>query len=485
MNTNVSNSRLKGMKSTNIPLMIGSHKGGLDLWVRMKLDGETVREFPGHSFTSQFAYDLHALLHGGEAARQVGVITGPSNNAYKIISGASNASPIRITPNIYNGTYNKISDDDLVWVYGVRGNTAANGLWVAKNVNSGAFDLYELDGITPVAGNGAYDSGGYFNAVGARNWSMFRTGTYSAPNIYFATFGYWQLAVGTANNPVSINDFGLYNRCARGSNPGELTPSGRSITAQTTDKPSSRFSVLTNFTNNSGATIDISEIGLTRCTGNITGDGYETLIARDVLGAPLSVPDGKTLSVEYEVITELQPDTQDTDIDGTNGGFMEAFLTRMRRMSTLGGDNDRMGFLNLAGPAANLSSNPNSDLPGWKLGIRLGTDNTFVSTTNAGLIAQIDHEKNGLYYHGSNVEDVVIDEVNNKATFEVNRIFENRSANPITVKEVGLFGNETETNTSEFDVIAMYARTALHPDDQFTIQPGEFRIVRYTLEFIA
>ncbi|WP_020402805.1 hypothetical protein [Gracilimonas tropica] len=483
MKTNVSNSQLKGMKSTNIPLRVGSHKGGLDLWVRMKIDGETVSEFPGHSFVSQFAYDLHALMHGGEAERQVALIGYNLNNNYKIIDAASNASPIRIGVLVFSQALNNTQNGDLVWVYGVRGNTAANGLRVAQNVGAnGDFDLYELDGVTPVVGNGAYSGGGAFNAIGKRNWSFNRGGNHSAP-VNQAEFGYWELVVGTDNDPVSINDFGLHNRCAPGNNEGELTPSGRSITAQTTDKPSSKFSILTSYTNNSGASIDVAEIGLTRCVRNVTNEGYQSLIARDVLDVPLSLPVGKTLSVEYEVITELQPDTQDTDLDGTNGGFTERFLNRMRIMASNSPQDGYMNFLNVAGPSAELSSNERSNRKGWELGIRLGTDNTYVSTTNTELIAQIDHSKDGLYYYGSNVEDVIIDEANNKATFEVNRIFENRSAAPITIKEVGLFGNNS--GEAQFNGVYMYARTALAPADQFTIQPGEFRIVRYTLEFIA
>jgi len=65
------------------------------------------------------------------------------------VGDAANASPIVITE-----TAHARSDDDIVVIHDVGGNTAANGTWKITYIDA---DSYSLDGST---GNGAYTSGG-------------------------------------------------------------------------------------------------------------------------------------------------------------------------------------------------------------------------------------------------------------------------------------------------------------------------------------
>ena len=67
----------------------------------------------------------------------------------KSVTGATNASPIVITSAAHG-----FSDDEIVVVHDVGGNTAANGTW---KVASSATNTFELYGST---GNAAYTSGG-------------------------------------------------------------------------------------------------------------------------------------------------------------------------------------------------------------------------------------------------------------------------------------------------------------------------------------
>lgn len=67
----------------------------------------------------------------------------------KTLSGASNTSPIVITSMAHG-----FSNDELVTVQNILGNTAANGVWVIANATANTF---ELIGST---GNGAYTNGG-------------------------------------------------------------------------------------------------------------------------------------------------------------------------------------------------------------------------------------------------------------------------------------------------------------------------------------
>lgn len=71
------------------------------------------------------------------------------------VSAATNASPIVVTSNSHG-----LSNGDEVWIEGVSGNTAANGIWTVANKTT---DTFELSGST---GNGAYTSGGTISKPG-------------------------------------------------------------------------------------------------------------------------------------------------------------------------------------------------------------------------------------------------------------------------------------------------------------------------------
>lgn len=109
------------------------------------------------------------------------------------ISGATNASPIVITTASAHGYSN--GDEVLIW--GVAGNTAANGVWAIDNVASSTF---ELVGST---GNGTY-SGGTDYALNLNDYEFLgditagaRIATSSALANKAITGGYL-----TANNPT-------------------------------------------------------------------------------------------------------------------------------------------------------------------------------------------------------------------------------------------------------------------------------------------
>ncbi len=81
------------------------------------------------------------------------------------ITGATNASPIVVTVPSHN-----FIDGDTISITGVTGNTNANGTFVILNSTNTTFELYEEDGITPVAGNAAYVSGGTAKIKYSSTW---------------------------------------------------------------------------------------------------------------------------------------------------------------------------------------------------------------------------------------------------------------------------------------------------------------------------
>lgn len=77
------------------------------------------------------------------------------------ITGATHASPIVVTSAAHG-----LSNGTRVTITGVGGNTAANGTFVVANKTA---DTFELEGST---GNGAYTSGGTWNATGLYEFSI-------------------------------------------------------------------------------------------------------------------------------------------------------------------------------------------------------------------------------------------------------------------------------------------------------------------------
>ncbi len=81
---------------------------------------------------------------------------GTADTAVKAITGATNATPIVIT-----ATAHGFTNGDLVFIDGVGGNLAANGLWKIANQAANTFELTNpVSGVNAV-GSAAYTSGGY------------------------------------------------------------------------------------------------------------------------------------------------------------------------------------------------------------------------------------------------------------------------------------------------------------------------------------
>jgi hypothetical protein len=80
----------------------------------------------------------------------------------KAITGATNATPIVIT-----ATSHGFSNGDTVFIDGVGGNLAANGLWTIASVATNTFNLTDPVLSTNVVGSAAYTSGGYAVCMGS------------------------------------------------------------------------------------------------------------------------------------------------------------------------------------------------------------------------------------------------------------------------------------------------------------------------------
>lgn len=92
------------------------------------------------------------MLGGGLSLASASIKTVMVDNTLfgSAISAATNANPINITTTAAHG----LTTGDHVHIFDVLGNTAANGRWAVTVIDATHFTI-------PVAGNGAYTSGGY------------------------------------------------------------------------------------------------------------------------------------------------------------------------------------------------------------------------------------------------------------------------------------------------------------------------------------
>lgn len=103
-------------------------------------------------------YDVFGYLSSGDLALETLAWNLPTNGT---ITNATNATPIVVT---YTGT--DPANDDTVEIAGVGGNTAANGVWRVRNINTGAktFELHTLANANST-GNGAFTTNGTWQAA--------------------------------------------------------------------------------------------------------------------------------------------------------------------------------------------------------------------------------------------------------------------------------------------------------------------------------
>jgi len=107
------------------------------------------------------------------------------------------------------------------------------------------------------------------------------------------------ILVGSGTTPVSITDTNLASKIPNGTSSGRLVYGATSIVASDVDYIQWQRS----FTNNSGASVTVNEIGLAVKVVRIEGGSqvtYYVLIARDVITST-SVPNGGTLTVKYKI----------------------------------------------------------------------------------------------------------------------------------------------------------------------------------------
>jgi hypothetical protein len=112
--------------------------------------------------------------------------------------------------------------------------------------------------------------------------------------------GDYGLVIGISDTANTINTFNMGNIITHGSGSGQMLYGGTTIENPT--NPSGNdwvFRIIRVFTNNSGASITVKEIGIKVKAQDSGGGARWFLIARDVISSGVTVPNGSTLTVRY------------------------------------------------------------------------------------------------------------------------------------------------------------------------------------------
>jgi len=115
------------------------------------------------------------------------------------------------------------------------------------------------------------------------------------------------IVVGQGTTPPTPDDYTMQSKIAHGTGSGQLDYGPHTFLDVVVNDNESSFKVSRVFTNNSGAVVNVQELGIIvyqyiyfRVSNTIKASNeIKFLILRDVLGSPVSVPDGATLTVRY------------------------------------------------------------------------------------------------------------------------------------------------------------------------------------------
>ena len=112
------------------------------------------------------------------------------------------------------------------------------------------------------------------------------------------------IRVGSGSTYPTPNDYNLESPIANGTGSGQLLHGAVTVETVTINGTTTSFRIIRTFSNSSGATVTVREIGLSIKTFRYPSAAYfYVLIARDVLASAVDVPNGATLTVRYILST--------------------------------------------------------------------------------------------------------------------------------------------------------------------------------------
>jgi hypothetical protein len=113
------------------------------------------------------------------------------------------------------------------------------------------------------------------------------------------------IVVGSSDLPVSLGQYSLGSLIGHGMGSGQLQY-GATTVESLVKNSTWYFRIVRTFTNGSGATVTVREIGLyIRLGTNTSPNYYSCMLARDVPTSAINVPAGSTLTLRYIISQSL------------------------------------------------------------------------------------------------------------------------------------------------------------------------------------
>jgi len=131
----------------------------------------------------------------------------------------------------------------------------------------------------------------------------------SSPNPFSATIpttasnATFSILVGTGSTAVALTDYTIQTLIAHGTGAGQLSYSSTVFGAPATDALGTSFRVTRDFTNSSGSTITINELGIVSQVSDSGDQNRLFLIIRDIASPAITVLNGQQLTINYNLKT--------------------------------------------------------------------------------------------------------------------------------------------------------------------------------------
>jgi len=269
--------------------------------------------------------------------------------------------------------------------------------------------------------------------------------------------------VGTSSAAVQFNNTTMGARIAIGTAANQLVYNDNIIAY---DAATGRATITRTFTNDNATTDPtVNEVGLCLADSAATDTGFVAI--RDVPGSSYVVLFGATLTVSYEfqipfgcqnmsmLLSRNQVARNTTNLELYDAGGT------LVSSATYGIGSGGFGFVSGIGVQTQ--------------GIAVGAGDTATTFNTFAMQTPIAHGTgmDELLYYDSTVSSFELQtSTSNQAAFYLSRVFINRSAGAVTIKEIGLVSNATigaTNNTYLFDRRVLGSPISVDPDEQVTI----------------
>ena len=453
--------------------------------------GRTIDEGKGNSLLMPFLGALYHLFTGGEGYRHSFFMEEGSSSYYTdIVNLDLNATPVTVEfASAPNSSFHSSSWGRPIYFPPIPG-TNIHGLYHAQRLSFYVVELHEYtDGYV-------YGVNGY-RRMGAE-WilehgtPLVGSGTVpsSFPENYAAVYlRYVNSSTLAFDSVMDLRSLRL--EAGFGDEPNIFyqatlnQPSHEQLTTTNTVRNlpviGDNMSTLTytrDFTNETGATAGIKEVGMFGGVNANAGGAPGLMVTRDVV--TIDIPNGQTASLNYRLRIENNAD------GGLLWQFMELLTRRLNNTSresrNIFNENiteqNRTGLFRMTGPGVPAGDDGGAEA--WLLGPQIGKSADPVINTNVALWEPYDPLDDEWEFYGTTASEFIEDKPNSAFYFDISRVFRNASSQAQDVNEVGLYCAGRSTYPGHIHCIARHKLAA-----PTSVPAGELLRVTYRFKIVV